>query len=230
MRTVALLPMKLNSSRVKGKNFRLFCGKPLFYWTLGALLAVDDVDLVVINTDARDKLEELGLEEGERVLFRDRRPEICGDDVSMNLVIEDDVDNVSADIFFMTHTTNPLLSSSTIQEALRRFQDAAGRGEADSLFSVDRVQARFYRSDGEAINHDPTRLIPTQDLEPWFQENSVLYVFTKKSFHKTKARIGENPVMFETKKVESIDIDTPDDWEIAELIGRQLISNRSPIL
>ena len=51
-KVIALLPMKANSERVKGKNFRELAGKPLFKWILDELLAVPAIDKVVINTDA----------------------------------------------------------------------------------------------------------------------------------------------------------------------------------
>src|SRR5690606_38419858 len=114
-RIIALLPMKANSERVKGKNFRDFCGKPLFRWILDTLLEVQEIDQVVINTDARHILAENGLVDAERVLIRDRKPEICGDFVSMNLVLADDVANIDADMYLMTHTTNPLMSAETIR-------------------------------------------------------------------------------------------------------------------
>ena len=62
-------------------------------------------------------------------------------------------------------------------------------------------------------------LVPTQVLEPWFEENSNLYIFTKSSFLKSGARIGQNPILFETPRFESIDIDDPEDWDLAELIA-----------
>ena len=101
---VALLPMKANSSRVPGKNFRNFCGKPLFRWVLDSLLKVKEIDAVIINTDARDILIKNGLVESDRVIIRQRPAVICGDNVSMNFVIADDVENVKADIYLMTHT------------------------------------------------------------------------------------------------------------------------------
>ena len=214
-RTVALLPMKANSERVKGKNFRDFCGKPLFRWILDTLLAVDEIDQVVINTDARHILAANGLTDGDRVLIRDRKPEICGDLVSMNKVLDDDIANVAADTYLMTHTTNPLLSANTIRDALRAFEAARAAGHADSLFTVDKIQTRFYRADCSAVNHDPDNLIPTQHLEPWFEENSNLYLFTRESFAKTNARIGKQPMMYEGPYFESIDIDTPQDWDFA---------------
>ena len=224
-RIVALLPMKANSERVPGKNFREFYGKPLFRWMLDTLLSVEAIDLVVINTDARAILESNGLSDSERVLIRDRKPEICGDMVSMNAVIGDDVSNVEADIYLMTHTTNPLVSSDTVKNALAAFQEAREESRADSLFTVNKIQTRFYRSDGSPVNHDPDNLVRTQDLEPWYEENSNLYIFTGHSFASTGARIGSKPMMFETPKLEAIDIDTPEDWDFAVVAARHFMGS-----
>lgn len=212
---VALLPMKANSSRVKGKNFREFCGKPLFRWILDSLLAVDEIDEVIINTDARAILAENGLVDTDRIRIRDRHKDICGDDVSMNLVLADDLANVEADMYLMTHTTNPLLRPGTIQKAIQEFTLAQRERNVDSLFTVNKIQTRFYRQDCSPINHDPDNLIPTQNLEPWYEENSNMYIFTRESFAKTQARIGKQPMMMVTPDMESSDIDTPDDWDRA---------------
>ncbi len=217
---IALLPMKANSVRVKGKNFREFCGKPLFRWILDTLLAVEEIDQIVINTDARHILAENGLVDTDRITIRDRKPEICGDHVSMNLVLADDLANVPADLYLMTHTTNPLMSADTIRKAVAAFTQAQAEGKADSLFTADKVQTRFYRADCSPVNHDPDNLIPTQELEPWFEENSNLYIFTSSSFAKTKARIGKQPMMHEGPYFESIDIDTPADWDFAVVAAR----------
>ena len=218
MRIVALLPMKANSERVKGKNFRDFGGKPLFKWMLDTLLSVAEIDLIVINTDARHILAEHGLIDNERILIRDRNEEICGDLISMNLIIKDDIKNIDSDIYLMTHTTNPFLSRHSVQAAIEKFQTTVKAGGADSLFTVNKVQDRFYDVDVQPINHDPANLIRTQDLDPWYQENSNLYLFSKDSFYKTDARIGANPTMLVTAPYESTDIDTPDDWELGEVM------------
>lgn len=226
-RIVALLPMKANSERVKGKNFRDFCGKPLFRWILDTLLEVKEIDQVIINTDARQILADNGLTDTDRITIRDRKPEICGDLVSMNLVLADDVANVPADVYLMTHTTNPLISADTIRKALAAFQEARAADKADSLFTVDKVQTRFYRADCSPVNHDPDNLIPTQHLEPWFEENSNLYLFTGDSFAKTNARIGKQPMMYEGPFFESIDIDTPADWDFAVVAARYLLEQNA---
>jgi len=214
--------MKANSQRVKGKNFRPLHGRPLFRWILDSLLAIDEIDRVVINTDARHILAENGLTDGPRVTIRDRKPELCGDLVSMNRILADDIAAVPAETYVMTHTTNPMLSTATIRAALARYHAAVADGSGDSLFTVNRIQTRFYRQDGSAVNHDPNNLIQTQDLEPWFEENSCLYIFSRPSFAATNARIGKKPVMFATPRLESVDIDTPEDWEMAESVALML--------
>jgi CMP-N-acetylneuraminic acid synthetase len=211
--------MKANSQRVKGKNFRPLHGKPLFRWVLDTLLDIHDIDRVVINTDARHILLENGLTENERVQIRDRKVELCGDTVSMNVILADDIAAVPAETYLMTHTTNPMISKSTVVTALQRYRSAISEGSADSLFTVNKIQTRFYREDGSAVNHDPRNLIQTQDLEPWFEENSNLYIFSSESFSRSKARIGHKPIMHVMDKTEAIDIDTPEDWAIAEAIA-----------
>ncbi|NSY35202.1 acylneuraminate cytidylyltransferase family protein [Pseudoalteromonas sp. JC28] len=223
---VALLPIKANSERVKGKNFRELAGKPLFQWILDALLSNSDIDQVVINTDAKDILVENGLKESERVVIRERKPELCGDLVSMNLILADDIEAVPADIYLMTHTTNPLITQNTIKKAIQTF---ATQKEFDSLFSVNKIQTRFYRADVSPVNHDPDNLIRTQDLEPWFEENSCLFLFTEQSFTKTNARIGKKPMMYLTPALESIDIDEPEDWELASALAERIVNNNKGI-
>tara|TARA_X000000368_G_scaffold379991_1_gene335477 strand:+ start:216 stop:899 length:684 start_codon:yes stop_codon:yes gene_type:complete len=218
MKLIAILPMKANSERVKGKNFKILGEKPLFKWILDTLLNVSEIDTIVINTDAREELYKNGLDENNKILIRDRREEICGDHTSMNLVIGDDVNSVDADIYLMTHTTNPFLTENTIKKAIKTFKEALKNGEADSLFTVNKVQERFYDKNAKAINHDPDNLIRTQDIDPWYKENSNLYLFTKDSFKKTMARIGEKPIMIDTSFFESIDIDTMENWHLAEMV------------
>lgn len=222
MKVTALLPLKANSERVKGKNFKTFSGKPLFLWILNTLLKIKQINNIVINTDAINLLKSNGLPQSKKIILRKRKEEICGDYVSMNLIIEDDLKNIDSDIFLMTHTTNPLLSQKSIERAINEFKHALKNNTANSLFSVNKVQERFYDRQAIAVNHDPKKLIRTQDLEAWYKENSNLYLFTKDSFHETNARIGSKPVLFETPVLESVDIDTEEDWALAEVIVNHL--------
>jgi len=153
-----------------------------------------------------------------KVRTAERPEELRGDFVSMNKIIGHDISQVPADIYLQTHSTNPLLRSDTISEALRKFAQSDGY---DSLFSVNRFQTRLYSADGTPINHDPADLIRTQDLEPVFEENSCLYVFTAESFAAAGGRrIGVRPMMYETDRIESIAIDDEFTFGLAELLSR----------
>lgn len=219
---VALLPMKANSNRIPGKNFKTIAGKPLFRWILDTLLEIRQIDKIVINTDAFTELRECGFQANEfdgRVMLRKRNPEICGDDISMNSILLDDIQEVHADHYLMTHTTNPLLSAETVSLGLTRYLDALPT--RDSLFSVNRHQTRFYTQDAQPINHDPNNLIPTQDLTPYYEENSCFYLFSAASFRSTNARIGSSPLMYEIPKIEAVDIDEQGDWDMANALLSQ---------
>lgn len=220
----ALLPMKAHSARVTSKNFRMIAGKPLFRWILDSLADVEAIDQIVINTDARNILSDNGLNHGDydgRLIIRDRRAELCGDFVSMNLILEDDINAVPSDYYFMTHTTNPLLQSDTIKDMLATYTNAQDR---DSLFGVTPHQTRFYTPTGTPINHDPNTLIRTQDLPEYMEENSVGYLFTRNSFEATSARIGSKPILYSTPALESVDIDEPSDWFVAESLLMRIAS------
>lgn len=222
MKIIALLPMKAHSERVPNKNFRNFNGMPLFQWILGTVLSLKEVSKVIINTDAIDILTKKQIIDSDRIHIRKRNLELCGDYVSMNKIIKNDIDNIPADIYIMTHTTNPLLRPSTVREALGKFQDLHSKNQADSLFTVNHHQTRFYHKDGSPVNHDPNKLLRTQDLESWYEENSNLYIFTKNSFQKTNARIGLKPFLYKMPRWESIDIDDQESWEMAEMISKSM--------
>jgi CMP-N-acetylneuraminic acid synthetase len=222
---VALLPMKANSERVKGKNFKMFGEKPLYRWILDTLISIDIIDHIVINTDARNILEEDKVfRENTKLIIRDRPEEICGDLVSMNEIISDDINFIEAELYLMTHTTNPFLSADSIEKSIEIFKNKSRNNKIDSLFTVNKIQERFYDKNSNPINHNPKVLSRTQDLEPWYKENSNLYLFTQKSFNSTNARIGKKPFMLETEDYESIDIDTPSDWDLAEILRKHYLS------
>lgn len=213
----ALVPMKANSERVPHKNFKNLGGKPLFRWIIDSLLAADCVSKVVINTDARGELSKAGVPNDRRLIIRDRPSEICGDFISMNAVIKDDLECLGGGDYLMTHTTNPFLATATIESAIKLYK--ARSPESDSLFSVNKLQTRFYDRDAVPINHDPDNLMRTQDLEPYFEENSCLYLFSYESFLATGSRIGKTPIMLPIAKRESVDIDTQEDWDFAEALS-----------
>lgn len=217
MKVVALMPMKAVSERVPGKNLKEFDGRPLYTIVLDVVLNSKYINEVVINTDGKELKASILERYPEKVTVIDRNEDICGNYVSMNKIIEHDINVVDADIYIQTHSTNPLLKTESIDKAIEKMIAMLEENELASVFSVTRTQKRFYTKDGKPLNHDPKMLV-TQHLEPMFEENSCFYVFTKKSFMDNNSRIGKTPFMVELDKIESTDIDEPDDFVIAEAL------------
>lgn len=216
----ALVPMKGASVRVKGKNMRVFGDRPLCMHILDTLENCPEIAAIIVNTDSP---EIAGLcASYAKVRIHERPPFLRGHDVPMNAIIEWDIahDGKSRH-FIQTHATNPLLSAETIGKALEKYFSSLE--DYDSLFSVTPLRSRFYTAAGEPINHDPVVLLKTQDLPPIYEENSCIYIFSPESFkNAANRRIGIKPQLYEMDKIESMDIDTEDEFLIAEAMWRKL--------
>jgi CMP-N-acetylneuraminic acid synthetase len=209
----AIVPMRHFSRRVAGKNYRQLGEKPLYRYIIDTLLEVPTISEVVIDTDS-----DLIVREVEQYLPQVRvvrRPEYLRDEMYvMNDILLNTVTEVEADYYLQTHSTNPLLKPETIGQAIEMF--LAGSETHDSLFSVTPLHTRLWTADGQAINHDPDKLIRTQDLDPVMEENSCMYIFRRDVLEARHNRIGASPLVFVMDPSEAIDIDTELDWLIAE--------------
>jgi CMP-N-acetylneuraminic acid synthetase len=206
--------MRHDSERVPGKNFRPLGDRPLFHHVIGMLLECPTISDVVIDTDSsviRDDAQGTFPE----VTILERPERLRDGSVPMNDVLLNDIEQFPADVYVQTHSTNPFLRSESVEAALKIFAEAS---DHDSLFSVTRLQTRLWRSDGSPMNHDPRVLMRTQDLQPVFEENSCLYIFSGDTLKRTGSRIGDHPYLFELRRQEALDIDTEEDFEMAEAL------------
>ena len=215
------MPMKGTSERVPNKNLKKFNGKPLYTIVMDTLLKSKYIDQIAVNTDSELLKADIISNYSDKVIVIDRDKEVCGNYVSMNKVLEQDIHTVNADIYIQTHSTNPLITTETIDAALEKMISLRDGKEKDSVFSVSKTQKRFYNEDATPMNHDPKMLV-TQHLPPIFEENSCFYIFTKQSFLNNESRIGAKPFMYEIDKIESTDIDEPQDFIIAEALHKLL--------
>jgi len=220
----ALVPMRHHSQRVPGKNYRPLAGRPLFHHIIETLLTVPAIEQIVVDTDSEPVMEDLS-QHFPQVKIVNRPENLRADNVSMNDVLIYDTDQVQADFYLQTHSTNPLLKPETVSRAIKSF--LADYPTHDSLFSVTRLQTRLYDQHGLAINHDPAVLIQTQDLPPVFEENSCLYIFTRENLIKWHHRIGESPTMFEIHAAEAWDIDEELDFEICDFLLSRVKRSRA---
>lgn len=238
MRICAILPLKHNSQRVKGKNYRNFNGKPLFTYILDNLLKCKNIDLIIIDTNSsviKNMIHEMYKNtHPDTILIYDRPSHLCACDVPMNDILKNVIEQLDLDytFFLQTHSTNPLLKSETIENAINDFIEKEKLGY-DSLFSVKSLQTRLYTKTLDkvnALNHNPEELKQTQDLEPLYEENSCLYIFKKETLFKKNHRIGFNPHLYVMNDIESTDIDTEYDFTIAELLHKSYYENKNKLV
>jgi CMP-N-acetylneuraminic acid synthetase len=216
---VAIVPMRHSSERVPGKNYRDFAGKPLFHHVVEALLACPLIDKVVIDTDSPIVIEQTQTS-FPQVLVLERPEHLRDGSIPMNDVLMNTINQVPADFYLQTHSTNPILSAKTVAEAVNKFFEI--QPMYDSLFSVTRKNVRYWDVLARPINHNPNILLRTQDLPPIFEENSCLYLFTKSILERKHNRIGDRPFLFEMAEAEAQDIDVELNFIMAELLYKQL--------
>lgn len=219
MKIYAIIPIKHESTRVPGKNFRLMNGKPLYYWIIKTLLGINEINKIIIDTNSPIIKSDLSKHFNmKNIIIYDRPKHLWSGNTPTNDLLINVINslNLDADYYLQTHVTNPLLKAETIRKAINEFLEK--RDKYECLFSVKTHHTRFYNKDGKDMNHNRFKLIPTQDLDPIYEENSCIYIFTKEILKKYKARIGENALLFPMNDIESQDIDWENDFTITEIL------------
>ena len=215
MKTVALIPIKMGSKRVPGKNIRpFFDGTPLMFFIQQACLDTKNIDEVYIYC-SDDAVIPYVL---PNVRYLKRPKFLDGDNVNANDIIREFIKTVDADIYVNAHTTSPFAKPETIEECVEK----VASGEYDSSFCAEAIRT-FMWENGKPINFDPSHFPRTQDLPLIYGETSIAYVFTKQSFLMHNRRLGTKPFIKEVSKIEAIDIDYPEDFDIANAIYREVI-------
>jgi CMP-N-acetylneuraminic acid synthetase len=211
----AIVPMRHQSMRVPGKNYRTFAGRPLYHHIIETLQWCPRITQIVIDTDSETiRADAAKLFPRVKVLVRPEH--LRADTTPMNDVLLHTTSAVEAQFYLQTHSTNPLLSPETIGRAIDDF--VRSYPGYDSLFGVTRVQNRLWDQLARPINHNAAILLRTQDLPPIYAENSCLYLFTRGTLEQEHNRIGRRPMMFEIDRAEAMDIDEELDFRVAELM------------
>ena len=216
MKTVALIPIKLGSKRVPQKNIKPFYdGTPLMSFIQKVCLESDRIDETYIYC-SDEKVKDYILDE---VKFLKRPEFLNGDNINANDFIREFMKSVDADIYVNAHTTSPFAKVETINDCI----DKVKSGEYDSAFCAENIKA-FMWKDGTPINFNPDKFPRTQDLPDIYAETSIAYVFKKETFEKYNRRVGVKPFIKEVSKIEAMDIDYPEDFEIANIIYKEIIN------
>lgn len=209
MRIVAIMPIKLKNERCPGKNTRMLGEKPLLQYELDSLKATGLCS--EINVYCSDDAVVPFLPEG--VTFLKRPKELDLPTSNFTQIFSTFMREKEADIYVYAHATAPFITRETMKQCI----EAVKSGEYDSAFCAVKLQDYLWQ-DGQPLNFDATNLPRTQDLKPIYQETSGVYVFTKEVFQQYKRRIGVKPFIKEVTFKEAVDIDNPEDFDLAEVM------------
>lgn len=215
MKTVAIVPMKLNNQRLPQKNTKCFTnGKPLCHYILSTLLTVEGVDEVYVycsNPDIQAYIP-------DGVKYLARSVSLDQDTTKMNEVLRCFAKDIPADVYVMTHTTSPFVTKESIEKGL----NAVLSGEYDSAFAAKKLQD-FLWKDGKPFNYELNNIPRTQDLSPLYEETSGFYIYRNSVMTELNRRIGNCPFIVEVNAIESVDIDEAEDFAIADAIFNHII-------
>ena len=218
MTTTVFMPIKLNNERTPGKNLKKFDdGTPLLQVPLRTALeakADGDVDRIVVFCSKEEIVNYLpeGVEWVRRPASLDAQITKSGD------IIRTFVDTVQSDLYVMYHATSPFITKEHLVECI----NAVKSGNYDSAFAAKKLQ-NFLWFHNKPLNFSLDNAPRTQDMEPYYCELSSPYVFTKAVVDKYHGRTGENSYICEATEIESIDIDYPEDFELANAVYMRLI-------
>lgn len=209
MKIVGIMPIKLINERCPGKNTRILGTKPLLQHELDNLKLTGLCDSINVFCSSEDVVP--FLPKGVNFV---KRPEYLDLPTSnFTQIFSKFMELYDADIYVYAHATAPFITVETMKQCI----EAVKSGEYDSAFCAVKLQDYLWQ-DGEPLNFDATNLPRTQDLKPIFQETSGVYVFTKKVFQDYHRRIGRQPFIKEVSFKEAVDIDNPEDFELAEAL------------
>lgn len=212
MRVVGFIPSKLNSRRLPRKNVLPLGGVPLVNYCLRTLNAVDLIEEAIIFA-SEPSIKEY-IEKGLRYSFMERPKELDGDRAAVQDFISEFLKREKAGVIVLQHITSPFIKAETVRECL----DKVLSGAFDSAFAALSLR-KFAWFKGRPLNYSHDSFTPrTQDLQPVLLEQGGLYVFRREIFEESGQRIGKRPYIKLINEFEGHDIDTADDFKLAEYI------------
>lgn len=215
MKVAAFVPVKLNNERAPGKNTKRFDdGTPLITHFLKTLVKVHEIDELYVFC-SQDEIKDY-LVPGVSYL---KRPEsLDTKEATPQDIISTFMSMVDADVYMVCHCTSPFVRAERFSECIRKVCEEG----YDSAFTGEKLQRLMWHN-GQPLNFDAANVPRTQDLPVYYNEVSAAYVFKRETFETLHRRIGLNPYICEVSGVECVDIDYPEDFEIANAIYMNIL-------
>lgn len=214
MKSACFIPVKAKSERVPGKNLKVLNGWRLFQHIFHHVKETDVFDDVYVDTDS-DEVAGEAEKMGFHVIAR--LPALAENTVNGNdLLLHHLYLHPEYDFYFQVFATAPFLQSETIRFCYKKLTE---EGIYDSCFTATENHGFFWMA-GNPVNYRPGILPRSQDMMPVLEETTGLYGITRKSAEKYHCRIGARPYIHIVSKFEAVDINTMEDFQLAEYVGK----------
>lgn len=214
MKIVCFIPIKSNSERVPGKNFRILCGRPLYQYIIDHAIQANCFDDIYVDTNS-DVVKKYC--EERNIHWIERKQELAMNTANGNDLLNYHFDSFpNYDYYFQLFATAPFLQPNSISKAVNTLIYST---EYDSTFTALENHS-FYWYSGNPINYRPCILPRSQDMQPVIEETTGLYGMSRDALAKYRCRIGAKPYICIVNKFEAVDINTEDDLKLADFIGK----------
>lgn len=212
MKIVAIVPVKGNSERIENKNIKLLDGKPLFLHTIEKLLTCDFLDEVYLDTESEKIMNIVSDYEELKILKRD--PALANNKTDGHKLFFNEVSNIEADIYVQILCTSPFIKKETIKKGIEILKNE----NYDSVVLVKKDKQYLWKDGKPAY---PTDRIPNSvDLPETTIETMGMYMMKKDVALKTQKRYNENVYLLEAEAIEAVDVNYPEEFELANYIAR----------
>lgn len=221
MKNLCIIPARGGSKRIPRKNIKNFLGKPIIAYSIEAALNSGLFDEVIVSTDDKE-IADVAIKYGASVPFL-RSARTSNDEATMEDVIEEVIlkyqeINRLFDNFCCMLATAPFITSILLSDSYNIFTLSNG----DSLVPCIRfsypVQRCLRIKDGFLSMREPEHIHSrSQDLEPMFHDSGLFYWMKNDVFLKEKEIFCKKACLFEIEESKCQDIDTNEDWKIAEM-------------
>ena len=228
---VAIITARGGSKRIPRKNIKDFLGRPIIEYSIKAALESRIFDEVMVSTDD-EEIAEIAKNAGAKVPFM--RSKDTANDFATTADVIDEVlqqykkNDVEFDYVCCISPTAPFVTAKCLKEAMELLMN----GNSDSVVPVVKFgfppQRGVIIQDGRVSFKWPEfALARSQDLESMYHDCGQFYCLNIESFEKQKCLVMANTMPYIREEKEVQDIDTMEDWYLAEIKYRMLYGDMS---
>lgn len=218
---VAIITARGGSKRIPKKNIKDFLGKPIIAYSIEVALKSKLFNKVMVSTDS-DEIKEVALKYGAEVPFM-RSEKTSNDyattrDVLLEVIEEYTKIGVKFDEFACIYPTAPFITTEILKSAYKKFKDTNANALTPIVkFPFPPQRALVIRGNNLDLFDKVSFAKRSQDIEPLYHDVGQFYFYNTKAFLSS-----ENILIYKTTYIELNekyvqDIDTIEDWEMAEL-------------